>query len=193
MAVEYYVSQIEDGTMEAVQTTYSFLDESVRNWAAIRTAARWEKKAADVLGALSIPVFLPTFRRVVQYKTRKASSEIPLFSGYLFFDETRLEDLNRLSPPSKKYVAQVLRSPDPNLLCSELRTLASVLNDYELIQSKMFGAIGDTVRVKSGVFSQYEGRIVRYGAMHNRLVLSVSYLGLSVEVEIEDRNVEKTN
>jgi transcription antitermination factor NusG len=193
VAVDCYVSQIVDGTMEAVQTTYRFLDDSVRNWAAIRTAARWEKKAADVLDALSIPVFLPTFRRIVRYKTRKASSEIPIFSGYLFFDETRLDDLNRLSPPAKKYMAQVLRTPDQDLLNSELRTLASVLNDYELIQSKMFGAIGDTVRVKTGVFSQYEGQIVRYGATHNRLVLSVSYLGLSVEVEIEDRNVEKIN
>jgi transcription antitermination factor NusG len=192
-AAAHYVSQNCDGSMEVVQTSYRILDETVRQWATIRTAARWEKKAAEILGGLSIPVFLPTFRRIVRYKTRKGTSEIPIFSGYLFFDETRLDELNRLSPAAKKYVAQVLRTSDQDLLNSELRTLSSVLNNYELIQSKMFGAIGDSVRVKTGVFSRYEGQIVRYGATHNRLVLSVSYLGLSVEVEIDDRNVEKLN
>jgi len=179
--------------MEAVAGHYGVLDLSVNRWAAIRTAARWEKKIAETLGAFSIPVYLPTFRRITRYKTRTATSDIPLFTGYLFFDETRLDQVNALSPAYKKYVSQVLKTSDAALLNTELRQLSDVMSDYELIQSKLYGSIGDTVRIRNGVFAQYEGKIIRYGATHNRLVLNVSYLGLSVEVEIEDRSAEKLN
>ncbi|HYF49954.1 MAG TPA: transcription termination/antitermination NusG family protein [Planctomycetota bacterium] len=179
--------------MEAIVRTYGVLDESVERWAAIRTAARWEKKAAETLARFCIPVFLPSFRRVTKYKTRTATCDIPLFSGYLFFDETRLDQVNDLSPAHKKYIAQVLRTNDHRTLGVELRQLSKAMSDYELIQSKLYGRIGDTVRIRSGVFAQYDGRIVRYGATHNRLVLAVSYLGLFVEIEIDDRSVEKLN
>jgi len=179
--------------MQAVAGHYGVLDLSVVRWAAIRTAARWEKKLAETLVGFGIPVFLPTFRRITRYKTRTASNEIPLFSGYLFFDEGRTTQINALSPAYKKYVAQVLKTNDPLLLNTELRRLSDITSDYELIQSKLYGSIGDTVRIRNGVFAQYEGKIVRYGATHNRLVLNVTYLGLSVEVEIEDRSAEKLN
>src|SRR4051794_6298354 len=90
-------------------------DERVTEWATIRTAARWEKKVAELLESARIPVFLPTLTRSVQYKTRKNVLQIPLFDGYVFFDHSRVADLPRRAD-HRKYIAQVLRTADPATL-----------------------------------------------------------------------------
>ena len=166
-------------------------DENVEHWAAIRTSARWEKRAAEVLAAVGIPVFLPTWTRVTKYATRTNVSELPLFSGYLFFDETRLADLSQLAPPSKRYVAQVLKPPDHAVLRAELREIAKLIADPNRILTKVYGAPGEPVRITRGSFRGLEGRIVRQVPASSRFVLTVSFLGLSVEVEVEDRAVQK--
>jgi len=171
---------------------YHTLPDEVPEWAAIRTAARWEKKLAETLSKVSIPVFLPTLTRTVQYKTRTNVSEIPLFAGYVFFDYSKLAALPR-GNDQKNYIAQVLRSADPVSLKSELSTIAELLANSQLVQARVFGAIGDEVRIVNGSFKDYQGTVVRQVPNKSRLVLAVSYLGLSLEVVVDDCAVERVS
>ena len=168
----------------------TILDESVREWAAIRTAARWEKKLAEALHASRIPTFLPTLTRVSHYKTRKNVVEIPLFGGYVFFDHSRIAELPR-RPDQQKYIAQIIRCEDTETLKAELSGISNFMKNNELIQERMFGRIGEVVRIKSGSFKDYEGSIVRYAPNKGRLVLSISYLGLALEVIVDNSVVER--
>lgn len=169
----------------------STLDIEVKRWAAIRTSARWEKKAALSLAAAGIPVFLPTWTRVTHYRTRKNVSQIPLFPGYLFFDESQSGALSRLSPAAKRLVVQILKPPDYASLQRELRQISEIISNHQLVREKIFGVAGETVRITRGSFKNFEGKIARQIDATNRFVLMVSFLGLSVEVEVEDCALEK--
>jgi transcription antitermination factor NusG len=168
----------------------AILDESVTEWATIRTAARWEKKVAELLEMARVPVFLPTLTRTVHYKTRKNVLEIPLFDGYVFFDHARTADLPR-RPDHRKYIAQILRTEDPATLKHELASISELMKNNQLIQERVFGAVGDDVTIKSGSFKDYQGTIVRQLPNKRRLVLAVSYLGLSLEVMVDDASVQR--
>ena len=191
-------SVLESGTQKesGVRSTSapyacSALDRSVERWAAIRTSAHWEKKAAERLAAAGVAVFLPTLTRETRYKTRKNVSQLPLFPGYLFFDEGRLPELAQLGPRAKDYIAQVLRPPDYAVLRTELQHIAALLQDGHLVQSKVYGLPGETVRITRGSFKDLEGKILRQLPGSNRFVLAISFLGLSVEVEVADRAIQK--
>jgi transcription antitermination factor NusG len=165
-------------------------DTTVSEWAAIRTAARWEKKVVENLSSAGISVFLPTLTRSVRYKSRTNNLEIPLFAGYVFFDHSRLTDLPR-RPDQTRYIAQIIRTADPQTLRAELSSIAEFLSNNQLVQERVFGAVGEVVRIKNGSFKDYHGTIIRQIPNKNRLVLSVSYLGLALEVVIDDCAVQR--
>jgi|ERR1043165_8028263 transcription antitermination factor NusG len=179
-----------EGELLPTPSSWQKLDASVEIWAAIRTAARWEKKLAGRLRALNISVFLPTLVRVTKYKSRTNRAEVPLFHGYVFFNYKELDRLNR-DAPAMQGIAQILKPPDPELLRTELAAISDLLPNAELVQRKVHGEIGEVVRVRRGAFKDTEGKIVRQMGRRGRLVIAVSYLGLSTEVELDDEAVEK--
>jgi transcription antitermination factor NusG len=169
----------------------NILNAEVDRWAAIRTSARWEKKACQSLAASNIPVFLPTWTRISHYRTRKNVAQIPLFPGYLFFDESSTDRLSKLPPNAKRLVAQVLKPSDYGKLKAELLEISEIIRNHQLVKEKVFGVAGERVRITRGSFKNYEGKIVRQIDATNRFALVVSFLGLSVEVEVDDRALEK--
>ena len=176
--------------IEPVISDYTTLEDSVSEWAAIRTAARWEKKLAETLCASQIPTFLPTLTRVSRYATRKNVVELPLFAGYVFFDHSRIADLPR-RPDQQKYIAQIIRTADPLTLKTELTTISEFMKNNQLVQERVFGKVGEEVRIKSGSFRGFEGAILRHSPNQGRLVLAISYLGLSLEVTVDEAMVER--
>jgi len=164
----------------------------VERWASIRTGARWEKKLAQALVAIKMPTFLPLIERVTIYKTRTHTALVPIFSGYLFFDESRLSDLALLSPETKRFVAQVLKTEDHQLLRQELSAIAEFLSDANLVHERTYGHPGDSVRIKAGPFKEHSGIIKSFCREKKRIRLNISYLGASVEVEVNVGEVEKT-
>ena len=98
-------------------------DSSVKEWAAIRTAARWEKMLAENLQAVNVPSFLPLVTRITKYKSRTNRSEVPLFSGYVFFERNEMHRINR-EAPGMKGIAQILPCPDQILLKRELSAIS---------------------------------------------------------------------
>ena len=92
------------------------LPAGVERWAALRTAARWEKKLADVLAAAGVPVFLPLMTRFTTSHGKRRSARVPVFPGYLFAAEPEFLGNKRLTPGTRAKVAQVLRPSDPGTL-----------------------------------------------------------------------------
>ncbi|HYG76490.1 MAG TPA: transcription termination/antitermination NusG family protein [Planctomycetota bacterium] len=180
---------------EALQSpalrAFERFDHSVAHWAALRTSARWEKTTAECLAQANIGVYLPLWTRICRYKTRKNISEVPLFAGYVFFDEQRLDELSTRAPSVSRYIAQVLKPADHQKLKDELHAIAELVGNQRLVQERIYGTVGERVRITRGAFREFEGTITRLNSETQRLVLNVSYLGLSVEVEVEEFAVEK--
>ncbi len=177
-------------SVSTAKAPWTELNANVNSWAVIRTAARWEKKLADSLTSIGVSAYLPIVTRISKYKSRTNRAEVPLFVGYIFFDFAKIADLNR-DAPGLKGIAQILCSPDPATLKEELAAISTLLSNAQLVQTKIFGGLGNAVRVRSGLFKDAEGKIVRQLANKRRLVISVSFLGLTTEVELDDKAIEK--
>src|SRR4051812_32018802 len=100
---------------------------AVEKWAALRTAARWEKQLADVLTAACVPVFLPLMTRFTTSHGKRRAARVPVFPGYVFCSEADFIGNKRLTPGTRAKVAQVLRPPDHLRLRTELSEIADLL------------------------------------------------------------------
>jgi transcriptional antiterminator RfaH len=164
---------------------------AVERWAALRTAARWEKKLVSVLSAAGVPVFLPLMTRLTTSHGKRRAAQVPVFPGYLFASEVDFLTNKRLTPGTRAKVAQVLRPPDPALLRAELCGIADLLKDRQLVQERLVGGVGDVVRVMGGPLAGHEGRVVRVKPNRWVLVIEVSFLGARLEAEVDERLIEK--
>jgi hypothetical protein len=66
---------------------FGTLVPDVDRWAALRTAARHEKKVGADLADVGVPVFVPLLTRLTRYASKSQAAEVPLFSGYVFCSE----------------------------------------------------------------------------------------------------------
>jgi transcription antitermination factor NusG len=164
---------------------------AVERWVALRTAARWEKKLAAVMAEAGVPVFLPLMSRFTTSHGKRREARVPVFPGYLFVSELDFLTSKRLTPGTRSKIAQVLRSADPEALRSELRGIADLLTDRQLVQERLTGGVGDVVRVVGGPLVGHEGRVVRVKPNRWVLVIEVSFLGARMEAEVDERLIEK--
>ena len=163
----------------------------VQQWAVLRTSARWEKKVASLLLDAEVPVFVPTMTRVVQYASKRQTAEIPLFSGYVFCSETAFLGNPRVTRACRQMIAQVLRPGDQAQLDRELRHIAEIATNHQLIQESVYGSPGDRVRIVSGPLCGSQALIVALKPKKRVLVLEISFLGVRLEVEVDEHHVEK--
>lgn len=169
----------------------SSFPERVSEWAALRTAARWEKQLAARLTAAHVPVFLPLMARVSNYAGKRRITEVPIFGGYVFCSAVDFIGNQQLGLEVRSKVAQVLRPSDPRLLRTELKTIADLLTNRHLIQERFIAGVGDAVRIVDGSWRGHQGKVVRTKANRYRLVLEISFIGARREVEIEERMIER--
>jgi transcription antitermination factor NusG len=157
-------------------------DAAQRRWWVLYTRARQEKALSRDLHARQTPFFLPTVSKRTHNGKRTTTSHIPLFLGYVFIHGTPDDRVDALR---SNRVSRVIDVPDPDRLVSDLQRLHRlILADAPLtIESRL--AVGDQVRVLSGVFEGIEGRVLdRRG--RSRLFVAIDFLQQGVSVELDD-------
>jgi transcription antitermination factor NusG len=73
----------------------------------------------------------------------------------------------------------------------ELQHIAEVSSNHQLIQERIYGSPGDKVRIVSGPLCGTRGVVLALKPKKRNLVLEISFLGVRVEVEVEEHQVEK--
>jgi hypothetical protein len=164
---------------------------AVEKWVALRTSGRWEKKLAAILAAAGVPVFLPLLTRFTTSHGKRRAARVPVFPGYVFCSEPDFLGSKRLAPAARAKVAQILHPPDAGRLRDELRDTANLLANRQLVQERLVGGVGDVVRVVGGPLAGHEGRVVRVKPNRWVLVVEVSFLGVKLEAEVDERLIEK--
>lgn len=165
--------------------------ERVAGWAVLRTAARWEKAVAEKLGSVGITTYLPLMTRLSVTSSKRRTAQVPLFPGYVFCAEGEYLGSKLVPVDCRKLIAQFLRSPDPTRLKNELLSIADLLTNRQLVQERVYGAVGDTVRIVGGPLTGHTGRILQLKPGTYRVVLEVSFLGVRVEATVDEQYLQR--
>ena len=155
-------------------------------WFALQTRSRHEKIVRRELSNRNIEQFLPTVKRLSQWKDRKKEIEFPLFPGYCFARFSLEDRVAVLQSPGVVNIVGALRpEPIPDLEIESLRIVMNNRTQYELDPYLKEGCL---VEVTKGPMQGAKGVFVRQARPY-RLVLSISLIQRAVAVEVDASNV----
>ena len=159
-----------------------------RRWYAIFTIPKNEKSVVKHLGLRNVECFLPTYEDVRVWKNRqRVKLVLPLFPTYLFVHINHWERVKVLQSPGVVHIVGNGRNDVP-LSDAEVEFLRSGLNGRKVEPFGEF-AVGERVRIKSGVMQGVEGVLVRKKA-RLRFVLAIDLIKQHAAVEIDADDLE---
>lgn len=174
---------------DAIDATNAIDATPPARWYAIRTKSRHEKLVRDRLAGQGIEQFLPTVKRLSQWKDRKKEIEVPLFSGYCFA-RVALED--RLSVRKTYGVANIVgngHGPEP-IPDEEIDGIRLLIRSKLLYDVHPYLQQGSLVEVIRGPLQGVRGVLLRKASRY-RLVLAVHLIQHAAAVEIDSSDVEQ--
>ena len=163
-------------------------EEPQRGWWVVHVRPRQEKALARQLTADGVWHYLPQYES--QYKSpggRKRKSYLPLFPGYVFVYG---DDDARLNALKSRQAVQILAVEDHRQLTFDLRQICRLTHSNQPLTPKEQLPPGTEVRITSGPFEGFVGRILRRRT-GDQLLVVVNYLQRGVTVELGDCGIEK--
>jgi len=158
-----------------------------KQWFAIHTRPRSEKNLARKLHNMGIWYHLPMHEHKYRSpKGRKCVSFLPLFPSYLFLLGS---DEERYRAMTTDCIVRVMDVPDPQQLAFDLRQVHMLLEAGATLTPESKLQPGTDVRVISGPFENFEGRIIKRQSGEVLLVV-VNYLQQGVTISLDDCQVE---
>lgn len=155
--------------------------EGAGRWWVLHTRSRNEKRVAEELDSYGVPHYLPLVPVEHSYAKRRATFEIPLFTGYVFLRGEH-DECDRARRTNR--VASILLVRDQDGFRRELAHVFRVVSRRAYVQLFPAIRVGQRCRVSSGPLRGVEGVVIREG-QRCRMYLSVTMLGQSAVVEID--------
>jgi len=158
-----------------------------RNWFAVFTVPRHEKRVEEHFLLRKIENFLPLYRRERQWKDgSKGMLQLPLFPNYIFVRIGHGERVSVLRVPG---VISIVSGPKPlPVPDSYIHFLREGLR-HGKIEPHPYLTAGTRVRIRSGVMAGLEGVLLRK-KNNFRVVITLEMIMRSVTVEVEIEDVE---
>jgi transcription antitermination factor NusG len=121
-----------------------------KQWYAVYTRPRWEKKVAELLEKKKIEVYCPLTKTQRQWADRKKLILEPLFTSYVFVNATEQEHLNIRQTDGVVNFVYWLNKPAV-IRNDEIDTIKKFLNEYDYVTvEKTHVNLSDRVRVING-------------------------------------------
>ena len=155
------------------------------NWYAIYTKPRHEFVVHGELQKKGIESFLPTFKRLQQWKDRKKFVEFPLFPGYLFV-HVQHDSSAFLNVLKTRSVVTFISSTPGNpstVAVEEIQSLKLLLDSGEELDVYPNLKEGELIRVKRGPLKGAEG-ILSVKENQYQFLVNIHLLGRSVGVKM---------
>lgn len=129
--------------------------ENQKNWYAVYTKAKSEKKVTERLLDTGIEAYCPTYTTIKQWSDRKKKIEVPLITSYIF---VKIEESNRnivlLDPGVVNFVFWLGK---PAILKdSEINSLKAELVDFHIPNVN----IGESLIIEQGTFKGVDGTVI---------------------------------
>ena len=158
-------------------------------WYALYTRPRHEKKSAELLSEKDFEVYLPTIKKVRQWKDRKKKVEVPLFNSYIFVN---FEYNQRFDVLKTHGIVKIINfSGEPAIVPDwQIDSLRQMLEFPETVRLEKYITPGEIVEIQTGPMRGLKGT-VDLKKDSNRLVLSIDGVFQSISVEIQEEYVER--
>lgn len=159
-----------------------------RQWYAVYTTSRHEKRIAEHFAGREVESFLPLYRTLTRWKNGcKKLVHKPLFPNYLFVRITQHERTRVLGVPGVVTLVGCRRGGTalPEQLIHSLRSGLQSLQ----VEPHPYLVVGEFARIVRGPFEGMEGVVVRKKS-NLRIVLTIDLIMKSVAVEVEAGDLE---
>lgn len=154
------------------------------SWYALRVKSQRENTVACHLHARGFESFLPLYKCRRHWSDRFKEIELPFFPGYVFCRFNPLNRLSVLSIPGVIHVVGVGRTPVA-VDETEMSALQAAFRSGLPSRPWPFLQVGHRVRIEYGPLRGVEGILLGFRGQQ-RLVLSISLLQRSVDVQIDE-------
>lgn len=167
-----------------METIINYRRRLKKNWLVIYVRPRWEKKVDKLLQEQGIETFCPLSTTENQWADRKKKVSVPLFNGYVF---VRIDDRDltkvRYTMGVLNYIyylgrPAVIRDSE----IEKLKEMVLNYNNLEIINLNDFEP-GDRVRIRSGLFTNQEGKIIQ--VQGRTVLMSFDNMDCAVVTRIE--------
>ncbi len=160
----------------------------MKNWYALYTRPRHEKKAFDLLIEKGATAYLPLLLTVREYKTRKKKVELPLFPSYMFCE---FEYKDRFTILETHGIIKIVNFNGVPATVPEwqIEAMRTVLLKPESLKLENYFKQGDLVQVMSGPFKGLQGTVVNKKG-ESRLVITIDGIMQSLSVNIDIDNLK---
>lgn len=159
------------------------LGEEDSPWWACYTRSRQEKALMRSLRQADIPYYAPIISR--RYRSpagRVRESFIPLFANYVFI---RGDEMARYHSVCSGCVSAAIPVSDTAQLLADLRQIQLLIQTGAPLSPEARIDPGDIVRVRSGQFAGFEGRVVRRH-QQTLLIVEVRFMNQGASVALDD-------
>jgi len=162
--------------------------EIKKNWYAVYTKPRWEKKVAALLLERGIENYCPINKVTRQWSDRKKVVLEPVFKGYVF---VRLEEAKKWEVKQVNGILNfVYWLGKPAIIRDEeIDLIRKFLNEFKDVQVEQKGVVVNSeVRIRQGVLMDYHGIVVE--VLGNRAVVKIDTLDIQLSAHFDKKNLE---
>lgn len=162
--------------------------KALKNWYAVYTKPRWEKKVGQLLDKKGLEYYCPLNKVRRKWSDRYKVIEEPLFKSYVFVHIT--EDEKERIRLTDGVVNFVYWNGKPAIIKDgEIEIIRKFLKEYENVEASpaAFSA-GQKVRIKTGLMMDTEGLVIK--VVNNRAYVLLETLGYELTAQFEKTNLE---
>lgn len=159
-----------------------------RNWYAVYTNPRWEKKICQQLERKGLLFYCPMTKVRRKWSDRYKIIEEPLFKSYVFVCVTE-EEKSRVRLTDGVVNFLYWNGKPAVIRESEIEMIRKFLNEYKEVEARPVQLeAGQKVRVKSGLLMDTEGIVIKVS--NNRAYVLLESLGYELSAQFEKGNLE---
>jgi transcription antitermination factor NusG len=160
-----------------------------KQWFAVQTRYRFEKRVAAQLSQKLCNVYLPLLTEQHTWSDRQKVLTIPLFPGYEFVQIDQSHDARRTVLQTAGLIGFVnfggVVATVPAKQIEDLQLLLQKKGNFSL---HAFVRLGQRVRIRNGCLRGLEGLVVKHA--EGKLLLSIESVQRSLAVEIQGYELE---
>jgi len=165
------------------------MPEDIRNWYAVYTRSRCEKKVYSLLTEKGLEAYCPLNKVRKRWSDRLKWVEEPLFKSYVFVHIMGTEQLKVRATDGVVNFVYWLGKP-AIIKQVEINRIKRFLNEYQHVTVEAMDLqLTDTVIVTAGALMEKEGKVLRRSG--NSVTIEIASLGYRLVAQVDKRNVVK--
>lgn len=159
-----------------------------KQWYAVYTKPRWEKKVADGLRRNRFESYCPLNKVVRQWSDRKKMIEEPLFTSYVFV-QLQIKELTEVRKIDGVVNFVYWLGKPAIIRDAEIQDIKDFLNNYQNVRlEKSPVNINDAVQVVNGPLIELQGHVI---SVNNKTArIAIKSLGLTMVAEIKKEDLK---